>query len=138
MQSSNINPMPDWTKQEVWVWKRICTGEVANFNLSKDYGGELLPQDREQWTNSRKIRSIFLETVLLSEPYKSAIASTGIRIVGAWFEDPLNLSYSYLGCHLWLNNSIFESRVSLAHIETRYLLSLAGSHFNSIVDIIDF
>jgi hypothetical protein len=32
-----------WTPQEKFVWKRVCVGEIANFNAAPGYGGMLDP-----------------------------------------------------------------------------------------------
>ena len=90
----------DWTTQEKLVWMQACEGKEANFNEAKGYGGELDPRKEEDWQKekheNRILRSTFLETILLYEPYRSALHRKGVLIVGAWFPDTVDLSYSRL------------------------------------------
>ncbi len=35
---------PQWTPQEKFVWGRVCIGEIADFNIGQEYGGDLDPK----------------------------------------------------------------------------------------------
>ncbi len=122
-------PRSSWTKQEKWVWNQVCVGKIANFNEAEGYGGQLDPKKPEGWPKSRVLRPAFLETILLHEPYRSAVLRQGVRIVGAWFKETLDLSEASLAFPLWLDDSRFESTVDLSNFRTPHLISLEGSKF---------
>jgi hypothetical protein len=98
-------------------------------------GVSLIRRTPKDWPDTRILRSIFLETVLLHEPYRTAIPHQGVRIVGAWFKDSLDLSHASLVHRLWLHQSRFESKVDLSTLRTPHSLSLAASVFNASVDM---
>lgn len=117
-----------WTEQERWVWTQICEGREADLNQRAD--GALHSNMSEKWTRGHVLRSEFLETVLLHEPYRAALPHRGIRIKGAWFIEPLDLSEATLTKPLALNGCRFDGEVVLSHLETPYWISLGGSTFN--------
>ena len=119
----------DWTPQEKWVWGQVSQGGIADFNKAKGYGGELDPREPEGWQENRILRPKFLETILLHERYRNALTRLGVRIVGAWFKEPLDLSNASLPRQLWLTHCRFDSNVSLQYLKTPYLISLDGSKF---------
>jgi hypothetical protein len=72
-QPCHTEPLPQWTGQEQWVWKQLCEGKIANFHEGEKYGGTLDPQTCCGWPKNRILRAAFLETILLHEPYQSAL-----------------------------------------------------------------
>ena len=84
-ESCKTAPIKSWTPQEKWVWKQVCEGKIANFNRAEGYSGKLDPKTSEKWPEKRVLRSAFLETILLHEPYRSALPRQCVRIIGAWF-----------------------------------------------------
>jgi hypothetical protein len=72
-----------WTKQEIFVWERVCAGAIADFNEGTAYGGKLDPNGPEGLPESRILRSKFLETILLDDKYRSVLTRRGVRIIGA-------------------------------------------------------
>jgi hypothetical protein len=121
-------PHATWTTQEQWVWAQICLGQVADFS-TRDAGGVLDPKKPDAWQKreNRVLRPVFLETLLLHQPWRDAVPRHGVRIVGAWFREPLDLSNAELTCALQLVWSRFESEVNLSRLRTPHLLSLDGS-----------
>jgi hypothetical protein len=118
----------DWTPQERWVWERVTQGEIADFHgAGASYGGPLDPKEPKGWPESRVLRPGFLETVLLHQPWRSQIPHQGLRIAGAWFREPLDLSNVELSCALWLDRSRFDGVVQLVELKTPHSLSLDGS-----------
>ena len=120
-------PHPDWTSQEQWVWMQVCEGKIVNFNTAKGYGGWLDPKEAEHWPEMRILRPVFLETILLYEPFRSILPHQGVRIIGAWFKESLDLSNVTLAHRLWLGRSRFESNVDLGHLKTSHVILLDGS-----------
>src|SRR5262245_34090869 len=124
-----------WSRQEQWVWKRVCEGKIADFNEAKGYGGQLDPNKPEGWPTERILRPTFLETILLHEPYRSALPRQGVRIVGAWFKEPLNLSDARISHQLGLYASRFDSDVNFRNLKTSHFISLQGSKFSGELDM---
>lgn len=125
-----MKPLKSWTSQEKWVWKQVCEGKVADFNRAEGYGGNLDPRKPEGWPENRILQPSFLETILLYEPYRSALTHNGVHIIGAWFKEPLDLSNATLAHEVRLDNSRFESDVDLSKLKSSHLISLIRSKFN--------
>ena len=114
-----VQALPEWTAQEQWVWQRVCAGNIAN--LANKFGGSTDPDDADRWPNTRTIRSTFLETILLHEPFRSALPRLGVRIEGAKFHERLDLSGAKVIHELWVDESFLEMGVNLinAHFANR-------------------
>ena len=84
----SVDPPAEWTLQEKWVWKAACEGSEAD--LAKQYGGTDDPSKPGDWPAERTLRAGFLEAVLLTEPFRSAIGHKGLRLSGARFEGRLD------------------------------------------------
>ena len=123
-------PKKEWTEQEKWVWKKLCLGEVADFNNPGDpekeklYGKYLDSKDDKLWTpenkntKSRILSSEFLETILLEEPYNSALTRKGVKIIGAWFPDAIDFSFVVIEHQLWLHKSRFDAYVDFSDLKS--------------------
>ena len=122
-------PPSVWTPQEKWVWEQVSQGERSYGIKAEGYGGKLSPIEPEGWKENRILRPKFLETILLQEPYQNALTHRGVRIVGAWFKEPVDLSNATIPSQLWLNGSRFELDVDLSFLKLPSLLSLEGSVF---------
>jgi hypothetical protein len=120
-------PTSVWTPQEKWVWEQVSQGEIADFNKAEGYGGTLNPRESEGWKENRILRPKFLETILLQEHYQNALTRRGVRIVGAWFKERLDLSDATIPSQLCLDYSRFEQDVDLSFLKLPFLLSLEGS-----------
>ena len=128
-----VEPHTDWSPQEKWIWNKICSGEIADFNASeefKGYGDILEPSKPGDWPNTRILTQKFLETILLHEPYRDAISRKGVRIAGAWFKDEIDLSDATLTRNLCLEKSRIDADVNLHFFKTTHSLFLRGSIFN--------
>ncbi|MDN0075070.1 hypothetical protein QU481_09205 [Crenobacter sp. SG2303] len=107
------------------MWKQVCEGREAD--LIRTYNGLNNPHNAGRWPNTRDLRQRFLETILLHEPYRSAIPRGGVKIRGARFREPINLENAHVTFDLALLKSRFDSDLKLAGFETDHSLSLAGS-----------
>ena len=89
-------PHPDWLPSEKWAWSKICRGEPADFN--KRYGNIPGPRKEEDWEGlegeRRKIRPEFVRMVLLHEPWRSAVTSEGVIIMGSLVQGEVKLDSS--------------------------------------------
>src|SRR5262249_16042460 len=116
-----------WTKQEIFVWERVCAGAVADFNKETAYGGNLDPNRPEGLAESRILRPKFLETILVEDKYRSALTRRGVRIVGARFTERIALVNAELKHELWLNRCLLEQGVDFSGAKSTNLLSFDGS-----------
>ena len=131
-EKCRVSPLPKWTEPEKWAWIEICEGRIANFN--KHLNGKLDPRNPAydgKWSDERKLSSIFLETILLYEPFRSAIPRQGVRISGAYFPKFIDLIDASLERPLELAQSRFKSPVYITRLKTPTFISLEVSQFDS-------
>jgi len=128
-------PLESWTPQEKWVWQHVCEGKIADFNEAKDYGGKLDPKKPKGWPSNRVVRPTFLETILLHDPYRSALTRHGVHIHGAWVKDSLDLSNATLAHPLFLEHCRFESDVNLLKLKSSHLIELGNSTFRGTLNM---
>ena len=139
-QKCRISPPSEWTKPENWVWEKICEGKVANFDKHPDEHPDARPfdprkqEDSENWSD-RTLRSSFLETILLHEPFRSAIPRQGVHIIGAYFPEPIDLSDASIDRLLTLSLSRFRSKVGMRRLTTSSFIALGGSEFECELDM---
>src|SRR5687768_6422067 len=126
-QPKPILSMDEWTEPEKWVWEKVCEGEIASFNLR--YEKDLDPANIEEWTDDRIVSPQFLEAILLHEPYRSTLPRRGVRIVGAWIKEKLDLFNGSLTTEWRMEKSRFENDVILEYLRTSNLISFHGSLF---------
>ena len=140
----------DWSSAEKWAWSQICKGQVANFNTRAQSAGHAVALDprnsahHKYWDDSRKIRSIFLETLLLHEPYRTMLSRKGVRITGAYFASSkyprdnswsIDLTDAHLLSPLSLKSCRIDNRVSFRHLKTESYISLSHSNVFALVDL---
>ncbi len=131
-EKCRVPPLPKWTKPEKWAWTQICEGRIANFN--KRLNEKLdprKPDHDDKWSDKRKLSSRFLETILLYEPFRSAIPRRGVRIFGAYFPNSIDLTDALIKRPLELDQSRFKSQVAMPRLRTSTFVSLQGSKFDS-------
>jgi hypothetical protein len=117
----------DWTPQEQFVWERVCIGEAADFNDGSSFGGKLDPKKADGWSESRVLRSAFVETILLKDQYRRALTRAGVRIYGARFTESLELQGAKLQHALGFFLSRFEKGVELGQATSAYPVAFSGS-----------
>ena len=127
----------DWSEPEKWVWEQVCRGNIADFNEKQSR--ELDPATSDGWTEDREIRPSFLETILLHEPYRSALPRQGVRIIGAWLRpwlrDTFDLKFAVLDRVWWLDKSRVQSDVKLNSLKSSCYISFEESVFTGAVDL---
>jgi len=128
-RTCQTKPLPDWMPQEKWVWKQVCKGEIADLNKFEGLDTKVDPGKFGHLSEIRILTPDFLETILLHEPFRGALTRYGVRIVGAWFTDQIDLSDAILVHPLWLEGSRFDEDVDFANLKTDYVISLKGSKF---------
>ena len=122
-----VKPHQSWSEVERWVWSRVCIGEIADLGKRDSRG--LDPASAKDWDNERQLSLRFLESVLLNQPWASAVPRQGVRIIGAFFNVNIDLANGRIEKQLWLEKSRFAGTISLANVETQSHVSLEGSYF---------
>src|SRR5262245_35975331 len=119
-----------WTKQEVFVWERVCAGAIADFNEGAAYGGNLDADRPEGLPESRILKPKFLETILLEDKYRAVLTRRGVRIIGARFTERVDLVNAELKHELWLNRCLLEQGADFTGARSTHLLSFDRSKVN--------
>ena len=119
-------PLPEWTENEQGVWNRICAGDKACLDPSQCESrlcsAKRLALDTISETHS--IRASFLMTLMLEEPWKSAVPRQGVRLFGARIEGTLDLENATIEHELKIENSFFINPPSFRRMRTASILSL--------------
>ncbi|HRB14790.1 MAG TPA: hypothetical protein PK224_03280 [Nitrospira sp.] len=117
----------NWSSTEKSIWAKICIGDDADL-------GEW--NNNEHVDNSfRVVSPRFLETIILHQPYSSAITHYGVTIRGAWFKEIFDLSHAVLANPIRLENCKFESTVIFTNLRSSQLISFEDSKFNDDLDM---
>ena len=136
--SCKIDPLKEpelkklnWTPQEHWVWKQVCEGKEADLGIyikqkKPDYKDNF-PLETQEIDELRTLTSDFMRTILLYEPFRSALTEKGVIILGAWFQERLVLYSGKFNEDLMLDDSRFDNGADLEHIQSQYLLTMDGS-----------
>ncbi len=131
-QPCQIPPGSEWTEPEKWVWQQVCEGNIADFNALY---GELDPIDANGWSQKRLISPQFLEAILLHDPFQSAVPRQGVRIVGAWVKEPLELENARLTHPWWLDKSRVDAEVQLSELQSTDPILFNGSMFTAALNL---
>jgi len=128
-----VKAHPTWSVVEKWTWGRLCIGQIADLGVRDERS--LDPRSTVGWDDERLLGPGFLESVLLHEPWTSALPRQGVRINGALFDAPVELADGRIEHPLQLSNSRFTKRVDFQRIETRSYMSLVRSHFQGQLNL---
>lgn len=128
-ESCKVKPNPQWSEPEKWIWTQICEGKTAD--LAKKYGGSDDPKQADQWPENRHLSPIFLQTILLYEPWRSSISNRGVEIIGAKFSEDIQLEEAHLNVSLYLRNSLIIN-VNMEDFETTKNVDMQKSHIGNI------
>lgn len=132
-EPANIPPRPEWSALESWVWQTIGRGLTADID---DHLGKVFdPKEPGSHLEERRLSAGFLQTIALHEPYKSALPRHGIEIVGAWFDEAVDLRDGRMQGVLWLHRCRFEEAVGFNGLRSEGVISLDGSVFEETVDM---
>jgi len=131
----HVAPDTHWTKQEKFVWQRVCAGQTADFNNEPDFGGARNWREPSGLPQSRILRSSFIETILLKDKFRQALTRLGVRIFGARFVDSLELESAELVHPLWLEDCLFERGVNLTRLKSTHDISFDRSKLTDKLDV---
>ena len=138
----SLDPAPErsWNYREWWIWSQTLAGEAADFNqlyCEKEplnpSAGNAVWQNPAKSGKPRQVSERFLLDVLTKKRFVEAMPSRGLRIVGALFSDPIDLSGVDFNRQIRLNRSRFIGPVSLAGARLGSSLSFEGSAFQDNV-----
>ena len=145
-EKCRVEPLPEWSEPERWAWACICEGKAADFN--ERLGEKLDPIDPHEWSydnrwstaykwpaGRRTLSPRFLKTILLHEPFRSAVPPQGVRIIGAYFKDAIDLSDASIEWPLALRESLFKSSSMMRRLRTPKFVSFDGSRFDGELDM---
>jgi hypothetical protein len=116
-----------WTDAEIFVWKKICAGDIADFNADPKNGGDLDPRSGAELPGSRVLRNSFITAILLDEKYRGAIKHYGVRITGARFAEKINFQNAELQHELWFERCLFEKGVDLSWVQAKRAVGFNAS-----------
>jgi hypothetical protein len=116
-----------WTSPEAWVLSLLCNGEIADFN--RRAGKALDPRAPTGWTTDRELSADFLKKLLLSPGYQPARAQGGVRIIGAWIRQEIDLEGARIGDELWFERSRLDAPFILERAQSNRSVGLGGSRF---------
>lgn len=127
--SDQYVPLPEaeWSEIEHWTWERCSSIGVADLNAELPALHPTLPGS---CFARRKLRPAFLMTLLLGEAYRPTLTRLGLRINGAYFEEPLILRELSIPHRLQLECCRFEEEVDLAECRAERRLSFKDCYFN--------
>ena len=128
-----MKPKQEWSEAEHFVWEKTCAGEEADFNSRENK--KLGPNSPYCWDNSRRISSEFLETILFEKPFREAVTRKGVRIIGAYFPDEINLEDGHLSCSLGLQHSRFGNGLNMSGLQAERQVSLEGSVVEGLLNL---
>ncbi len=123
-----------WLDSEKWAWEQLRAGRTADFNVQC---GVLEASKADGWTSARELRPHFIEALLEVEPYRSALPSQGLHVVGAWIRDPMSLGRHRLQRACRIERSRFEATACFGSMRSIDDISFAKSAFCAAVDMAD-
>jgi hypothetical protein len=124
-----VAPEERWTKAESFVWLRACAGQIADFNEGKEYGGNLDPWTQGGLPASRTLTSKFLSTILLDDKYRKRLAPRGVHIIGARFDERLEMRYAKIEHELRLEYSLLKDGMDFSWARFERTIAVDRSNF---------
>jgi hypothetical protein len=131
-EECNTPAKPDWSDAEKWAWEKICVGDTAD--MAKYAEGPTDPKTNDAWPKGRDLSARFLESILLVEPFRSAVPIAGVTIQHAHFDDYIDLSNASLIRALWIWDSRFDGALYMLTMRSTGPVGLDGSWFQDHLD----
>lgn len=131
----------DWGLCERWAWSCIRRGLEVNFYVKDCFeqrsDASKVARKRfkyapyfepERYKSSNALGARFLYTILTRKELVAELPTVGIRLVGAYFEETVNLENVTTDRNLVLDQSIFRKGLRFTNFKTERNLSLDGSN----------
>jgi hypothetical protein len=125
-EPGQVLPHENWTDLETWVCEEVGAGRIADIN--RKLGRIADPKKPEDWGPERRLSSTFVESIILHDRWREGVSRRGVRILGALFEEPVDLSGAELLSQLCLDFCRFTADVSFEDIRAARRISLWGPH----------
>lgn len=130
-----------WSECEKWVWSCIKNGREANLFTKQC----VIPRTSEQYVLRKKFRLApffkperyatdnalsdrFLLTILQNPAYTEQIPAVGIRIFGAYFDDPVNLENVSTRINLVNDGAMMRLGLRMTNFTSTRNVSVDGSN----------
>jgi hypothetical protein len=130
-----------WSTCEKFAWSCIRRGMEANLyekaclvprsaesNQARDRAKYAPFVDPNAYAAHNLLGDQFLRAVLWQEHYTKQIPPHGVRIFGAYFEEPVNLENITTTANLVLDGSVFKKGLRLTNFRSPMNISLDGSN----------
>ena len=119
-----------WSESERWAWRQICQGQAADFDAALNTKRDSGRQTDDRFEDARrKLGADFLRTVLMREPFRSAVPPEGVRISGASFDEDVILRDAVLVRVLGIFDSRFRGKLEMNRLRTPTTVAFTGSTF---------
>lgn len=135
-----------WSSCEKWVWHCVRHGLEANLFDKSCYHprGGVATTAREThkfapfvnpdtYKDQNRLTPEFLITILTEPAYVSQIKPIGIRIVGAYFAEAINLENVATSVNFVLDQTMARSGLRMTNFESKRNVSLDGSNIKGVV-----
>ena len=130
-----------WNLCDKWAWSCIAQGLEVNF-FTKECVEQRSPASKaarakykysafympDRFKEANGLSKRFIYTVLTKKDYANAIPATGIRIVGAYFSETVNLENVTTDKNLVFDQSIFKDGLRLTNFRSERNISLDGAN----------
>lgn len=139
--SSEAADDPAWNACDKWVWHCIRQGGEANLfakecaELRSDRSRELRRvykyapfTDPDTYSETNGLSKNFVYDILTKSQYANILPASGIRIVGGYFAEAVNLENVSTDKNLVFDQSIFKKGVRLTNFRSDRNFSLDGSN----------
>ncbi len=117
-----------WTDTESWVWEQLCNHRPADFDQAEErFGPRPDGTAASGWPQAREVRALFLEDVLLDDPWRQHVIGERLWISGALITGSVNLDHAEIPGSVLLTDSRIDGELNLINATVRGDLNLERS-----------
>ena len=120
-----------WSSQELWVWERICAGEVADLSLHPNSPGiDCDVGAAEHWPNIREITADFIQSIRVNGDLQGVVSKRGLRLRCGKISGAIDISNLRSDGDIWFDNMYFGRDVVAHEVDVGGSLSFLGSRIS--------
>jgi len=127
---NTVPPDPNWSKHEKWAWSMILNGKPADFTNPEEADNSGFKLDPENG-KYLALSSEFIESILTDENFSKSISQKGVEIVGAAFDEDVDLESAFIPFQFSLENCCFSKDLNLNNLKSEWSISLSKSTFKT-------